>query len=190
MNLARRGGRQSVYRSSTAISSRGPWSFSSARLPSPSVAARGYMQRELNQTLGQWGPARPLRGCHAHSALGAGHRGGAHFIQLCNQTRTPLLFIQTSQGSWSAPATNKVGSSRMVPSSSTRSPTPRYRTSHSWSVQAIEPGITPCRAAPTSHVSYSAGPTHRIAVMGGKQLAGVLSIIQRNAAQKAGRPFD
>lgn len=26
--------------------------------------------------------------------------------------------------------------------------------------------------------------------MGGKQLAGVLSIIQRNAAQKAGRPFD
>ena len=33
-------------------------------------------------------------------------------------------------------------------------------------------------------------PTHRIAVMGGKQLAGVLSIVRRNAAETAGRAFD
>jgi acetyl-CoA carboxylase carboxyltransferase component len=33
-------------------------------------------------------------------------------------------------------------------------------------------------------------PNHRIAVMGPKQLAGVLSIVRRNAAQAAGRPFD
>ena len=33
-------------------------------------------------------------------------------------------------------------------------------------------------------------PNHRIAVMGPKQLAGVLSIVRRNAAQSAGRPFD
>jgi acetyl-CoA carboxylase carboxyltransferase component len=33
-------------------------------------------------------------------------------------------------------------------------------------------------------------PSHRIAVMGGRQLAGVLSIIQRSAAERAGRPFD
>lgn len=33
-------------------------------------------------------------------------------------------------------------------------------------------------------------PSHRIAVMGGKQLAGVLSIVRRNAAEKAGAEFD
>jgi acetyl-CoA carboxylase carboxyltransferase component len=33
-------------------------------------------------------------------------------------------------------------------------------------------------------------PNHRIAVMGPKQLAGVLSIVQRAAAERAGRAFD
>jgi acetyl-CoA carboxylase carboxyltransferase component len=33
-------------------------------------------------------------------------------------------------------------------------------------------------------------PNHRIAVMGGKQLAGVLDIIQREAAQKRGETVD
>ena len=33
-------------------------------------------------------------------------------------------------------------------------------------------------------------PNHRIAVMGPEQLAGVLSIVRRNAAEAAGRPFD
>jgi acetyl-CoA carboxylase carboxyltransferase component len=33
-------------------------------------------------------------------------------------------------------------------------------------------------------------PNHRIAVMGGKQLAGVMSIVQRTAAERAGRAYD
>jgi acetyl-CoA carboxylase carboxyltransferase component len=33
-------------------------------------------------------------------------------------------------------------------------------------------------------------PNHRIAVMGPKQLAGVMSIVARNAADRAGRPYD
>jgi acetyl-CoA carboxylase carboxyltransferase component len=33
-------------------------------------------------------------------------------------------------------------------------------------------------------------PNHRIAVMGGEQLAGVLSIVRRTAAERAGQPFD
>jgi acetyl-CoA carboxylase carboxyltransferase component len=32
-------------------------------------------------------------------------------------------------------------------------------------------------------------PSHRIAVMGGKQLAGVMSIVRRKSAEDAGRPF-
>ena len=33
-------------------------------------------------------------------------------------------------------------------------------------------------------------PTHRIAVMGGRELAGVMSIIRRRAAEGQGQPFD
>src|SRR5207248_1130502 len=33
-------------------------------------------------------------------------------------------------------------------------------------------------------------PNHRIAVMGGKQLAGVMSLVQRAAATRAGRAVD
>ena len=33
-------------------------------------------------------------------------------------------------------------------------------------------------------------PSHRIAVMGPRQLAGVMSIVARSAAQRAGRDFD
>src|SRR4029434_4668352 len=33
-------------------------------------------------------------------------------------------------------------------------------------------------------------PNHRIAVMGPEQLAGVLSIVRRQAAERAGQPFD
>jgi acetyl-CoA carboxylase carboxyltransferase component len=33
-------------------------------------------------------------------------------------------------------------------------------------------------------------PNHRIAVMGPKQLAGVMSIVQRQAAERAGREYD
>jgi acetyl-CoA carboxylase carboxyltransferase component len=35
-----------------------------------------------------------------------------------------------------------------------------------------------------------AWPNHRIAVMGPEQLAGVLSIVRRQAAERAGQPFD
>ncbi len=33
-------------------------------------------------------------------------------------------------------------------------------------------------------------PNHRIAVMGPEQLAGVMSIVQRQAAERAGQPYD
>jgi acetyl-CoA carboxylase carboxyltransferase component len=33
-------------------------------------------------------------------------------------------------------------------------------------------------------------PNHRIAIMGGEQLAGVLSIVRRAAAERTDRPFD
>ena len=37
---------------------------------------------------------------------------GAQFIQLCNRSQTPILFMQNITGSWSVRATNKAESSR------------------------------------------------------------------------------
>jgi acetyl-CoA carboxylase carboxyltransferase component len=115
---------------------------------------------------------------------------GAQFIQLCNRIDTPILFVQNITGFM-------VGT--------------RYEQGG-----IIKDGAKLINAVSNSKVphltlmvgaSYGAGnyamagraydprfvftwPNHRIAVMGPKQLAGVLSIVRRNAAEAAGRPFD
>jgi acetyl-CoA carboxylase carboxyltransferase component len=115
---------------------------------------------------------------------------GAQFIALCNRTDTPILFVQNITGFM-------VGT--------------RYEQGG-----IIKDGAKLINAVSNSSVphltlmvgaSYGAGnyamagraydprfiftwPNHRIAVMGPKQLAGVLSIVRRNAAEAAGRPFD
>ena len=115
---------------------------------------------------------------------------GAQFIALCNRTDTPILFVQNITGFM-------VGT--------------RYEQGG-----IIKDGAKLINAVSNSKVphltlmvgaSYGAGnyamagraydprfvftwPNHRIAVMGPKQLAGVLSIVRRNAAEAAGRPFD
>jgi acetyl-CoA carboxylase carboxyltransferase component len=115
---------------------------------------------------------------------------GAQFIQLCNRSNTPILFVQNITGFM-------VGT--------------RYEQGG-----IIKDGAKLINAVSNSKVphltlmvgaSYGAGnyamagraydprfvftwPNHRIAVMGPKQLAGVLSIVRRNAAEAAGRPFD
>ena len=115
---------------------------------------------------------------------------GAQFIQLCNRSDTPLIFVQNITGFM-------VGT--------------RYEQGG-----IIKDGAKLINAVSNSSVphltlmvgaSYGAGnyamagraydprfvftwPNHRIAVMGPKQLAGVLAIVRRNAAEAAGRPFD
>ncbi|HEX3795726.1 MAG TPA: carboxyl transferase domain-containing protein [Acidimicrobiales bacterium] len=115
---------------------------------------------------------------------------GAQFIQLCNRSDTPILFVQNITGFM-------VGT--------------RYEQGG-----IIKDGAKLINAVSNSKVphltlmvgaSYGAGnyamagraydprfvftwPNHRIAVMGPKQLAGVLSIVRRNAAEAAGRAFD
>jgi acetyl-CoA carboxylase carboxyltransferase component len=115
---------------------------------------------------------------------------GAQFIALCNRSDTPILFVQNITGFM-------VGT--------------RYEQGG-----IIKDGAKLINAVSNSKVphltlmvgaSYGAGnyamagraydprfvftwPNHRIAVMGPKQLAGVLSIVRKNAAEAAGRPFD
>ena len=114
----------------------------------------------------------------------------AQFILLANQIRVPLLFCQNITGFMVGRASEHGG--------------------------IIKDGATLINAVSNSKVphltlmvgaSYGAGnyamagrgyrprfvftwPTHKIAVMGGKQLAGVMSIVKRRAAENRGLEFD
>ncbi len=115
---------------------------------------------------------------------------GAQFIQLCNQADVPLLFLQNITGFMVGKSYEQGGiiknGAKLINAVS----------------NSTVPAITIMMGA-----SYGAGnyamagrayeprflftwPMHRIAVMGGKQMAGVLDIIQRNAAQKRGETVD
>ncbi|MCC7382487.1 MAG: acyl-CoA carboxylase subunit beta [Deltaproteobacteria bacterium] len=115
---------------------------------------------------------------------------GAQFIQLCNQVDVPLLFLQNITGFMVGRSYEEEGiiknGAKLINAVS----------------NSTVPAITVMIGA-----SYGAGnyamagraydprflftwPNHRIAVMGGKQLAGVLEIIKREAAEKKGEQVD
>jgi acyl-CoA carboxylase subunit beta len=115
---------------------------------------------------------------------------GAQFIQLCNQADVPLLFLQNITGFMVGRKYEEGGiikhGAKLINAVS----------------NSTVPAVTIMMGA-----SYGAGnyammgrayqprflftwPQHRIAVMGGKQLAGVLDLIQRNAAGRRGEPVD
>jgi acetyl-CoA carboxylase carboxyltransferase component len=115
---------------------------------------------------------------------------GAQFIQLCNQSDVPLLFLQNITGFMVGTKVEQEGiikaGAKLINAVS----------------NSTVPAITIMIGA-----SYGAGnyamagraydprflftwPNHRIAVMGGKQLAGVLDIIKREAAAKKGEALD
>lgn len=115
---------------------------------------------------------------------------GAQFIQLCNQTRTPLIFVHNITGFMvgtryeqggiikdGAKLINAVSNS-VVPHLVLMVGSSFGAGNYAMSGRAYDPRFV------------FTWPTHRIAVMGGKQLAGVMSIIRRNAADAAGRPYD
>ncbi|MCC6336072.1 MAG: acyl-CoA carboxylase subunit beta [Myxococcales bacterium] len=115
---------------------------------------------------------------------------GAQFIQLCNQANVPLLFLQNITGFMVGKSYEEGGiiknGAKLINAVS----------------NSTVPAITIMMGA-----SYGAGnyamagrayeprflftwPMHKIAVMGGKQLAGVLDTVQRNAAAKRGEQVD
>ncbi len=115
---------------------------------------------------------------------------GAQFIQLCNQVNVPLVFLQNITGFMVGKSYEQGGiiknGAKLINAVS----------------NSTVPAITVMMGA-----SYGAGnyamagrayeprflftwPNHKIAVMGGKQMAGVLDIIQRNAAAKRGEAVD
>jgi acetyl-CoA carboxylase carboxyltransferase component len=109
---------------------------------------------------------------------------GAQFIQLCNQSDVPLCSSRTSRASWSARSTRRRASSRHGAKLINAVSQQHRARDHDHDRRELRrrklrDGGPRVRAA----LLFS-WPNHRIAVMGGKQLAGVLDIIKREAAEE------
>ncbi len=115
---------------------------------------------------------------------------GAQFIQLCNQANTPLLFLQNITGFMVGKKYEQEGiikhGAKLINAVSNSS-VPAITVMIGASYGAGNYAMSGRAYAPRFLFTW---PNHRIAVMGGKQLAGVLDIIQREAAAKRGESVD
>jgi acetyl-CoA carboxylase carboxyltransferase component len=112
---------------------------------------------------------------------------GAQFIQLCNQTHTPLLFMQNITGFMVGQAAEERGiikaGAKLINAVS----------------NSTVPAITLMMGGSYGAGNYAmmgraydprfvfAWPNHKLAVMGSEQLAGVIEIVKRGAAAKRGK---
>ena len=114
----------------------------------------------------------------------------AQFIQLANASRTPLLFLHNTTGYMVGTEYEQGGivkhGSAMINAVSNSS-VPHLTVLMGASYGAGNYGM--CGRAFDPRFLF-AWPSARSAVMGGQQLAGVLSIVSRAAAEAAGRAFD
>jgi acyl-CoA carboxylase subunit beta len=115
---------------------------------------------------------------------------GAQFIQLCNQADVPLLFLQNITGFMVGKQYEQEGiikhGAKLINAVS-NSTVPAITVMIGASYGAGNYAMCGRAYAPRFLFTW---PNHRIAVMGGKQLAGVLDIIQRDAAAKRGEAVD
>jgi acetyl-CoA carboxylase carboxyltransferase component len=115
---------------------------------------------------------------------------GAQFIQLCNQRDIPLLFVQNITGFMVGTRYERGGIIKhgsMLINAVSNSTVPHITLMVGASYGAGNYGMSGRAYDPRFVFSW---PNHRIAVMGPKQLAGVMSIVQRAAAARAGRDYD
>jgi acetyl-CoA carboxylase carboxyltransferase component len=115
---------------------------------------------------------------------------GAQFIALCNRIDTPILFVQNITGFMVGTRYEQGGiikdGAKLINAVS-NSTVPHLTLMVGASYGAGNYAMAGRAYDPRFIFTW---PNHRIAVMGPKQLAGVLSIVRRNAAAAAGRPFD
>ncbi|MGB5811785.1 MAG: carboxyl transferase domain-containing protein [Polyangiales bacterium] len=115
---------------------------------------------------------------------------GAQFIQLCNASDVPLVFLQNTTGfmvgkKYEQEGIIKNGAKLINAVSNSTVPAITIMTGSSYG--AGNYGMSGRAYRPRFLFTW---PNHKIAVMGGKQLAGVLDIIQRDAAAKKGVEVD
>ncbi|MGB6457593.1 MAG: carboxyl transferase domain-containing protein [Streptosporangiaceae bacterium] len=114
----------------------------------------------------------------------------AQFIQLANQVDTPLIFLHNTTGYMVGAAYEQAGIIKhgaLMINAVSNSAVPHISILLGASYGAGHYGM--CGRAYEPRFLF-AWPSAKSAVMGPAQLAGVLSIVSRAAAQAAGRPFD
>ncbi|MFT5358770.1 MAG: acetyl-CoA carboxylase carboxyltransferase component, partial [Polyangiales bacterium] len=115
---------------------------------------------------------------------------GAQFIHLCNQRSVPLLFLQNTTGfmvgkKYEQEGIIKNGAKLINAVSNSSVPAITIMTGSSFG--AGNYAMSGRSYKPRFLFSW---PNHRIAVMGGKQLAGVLDILMRGSAERRGQEVD
>ena len=115
---------------------------------------------------------------------------GTEFILLCNQTDTPLVFLQNTTGFMVGTDYEQNGmikdGSKMI-NAVTNSKVPHLTINMAASYGAGNYGMSGRSYDPRLLFTW---PNSKTAIMGPDQLAGVMSIVARQAALSAGRPFD
>jgi len=112
------------------------------------------------------------------------------FIQLCNQTNTPLVFLQNITGYMVGTDFEHAGivkNGSLMINAMSNSTVPHITVIIGASYGAGNYGMSG-RAFNTRFTFL--WPTAKIAVMGPKQMAGVMSIVFRGQAERSGQPFD
>jgi acetyl-CoA carboxylase carboxyltransferase component len=112
------------------------------------------------------------------------------FIQLCNRYDTPLLFIHNTTGYMVGKDYEQSGiikdGAKMI-NAVANSEVPHISLMAGVSYGAGNYGMSGRAYDPRFVFGY---PNHKVSVMGPKQLAGVMSIVARNAAEARGEEFD
>jgi acetyl-CoA carboxylase carboxyltransferase component len=115
---------------------------------------------------------------------------GAQFIQLCNRRHVPILFVHNITGFMVGREAEEGGiikdGAKLINAVS-NSTVPHLALMIGSSYGAGHYGMSGRSYDPRFVFAW---PTSRTAVMGGRQLGGVMSIIRRAADEKAGREFD
>ncbi len=115
---------------------------------------------------------------------------GTHFIQLCNQNNVPIIFLQNITGFMVGREYEEGGiiknGAKMINAVS-NTDVPKITIMMGASYGAGNYAMNGRAYDPRFIFAY---PNAKIAVMGPEQLTGVMEIIQREAARKAGIPFD
>jgi acetyl-CoA carboxylase carboxyltransferase component len=114
----------------------------------------------------------------------------AHFVQLCNQIDVPLVFLQNITGfvvgrDFEQAGIIKKGSQML--NAVTNSTVPHLTVIFGASYGA---GTYAMSGRAYNNRFTFLWPSAKIAVMGGKQIAGVMSIVRRGQAARKGEPFD
>jgi 3-methylcrotonyl-CoA carboxylase beta subunit len=115
---------------------------------------------------------------------------GGHFIELCNQNNTPLLFLQNITGymvgrEYEAAGITKDGAKMIM--AQTCSHVPKLTVMCHGSFGAGNYGM--CGRAFDGRLLFS-WPNHQIAVMGGEQAAGTLAEVKLRQLQRTGAAAD